>query len=79
MTCLGDLLGYDLSENDIMGVNRASWANCIVCGRSALHHTREQEVACLQAVWGQPSQNRPHQAAPTGRSDRDVKDNIGRK
>jgi len=57
MTLLGDILGYDSSGRDLMGVNRESEANCVACGRDIFTHTPEQSVQCLGACFGRPHIN----------------------
>lgn len=50
MTFLGALFGYDNFRNDVMGVNKDPQANCVVCGRCALTHSREQEAECFRRL-----------------------------
>jgi hypothetical protein len=56
MTLLGDILGYDNSGNDLMGVNKDSNHNCIVCGKSIFLHTKEEEIICLTNLYGKAGQ-----------------------
>jgi len=54
MSLLGDLLGYDHSGHDLLGEHRDAEQNCIICGVSAILHTKEMEVACMRKMFTRP-------------------------
>jgi hypothetical protein len=45
-TFFGDLLGYDLNGDDLMGVNRDPEQNCPVCGIAGHNHTARMTKEC---------------------------------
>jgi hypothetical protein len=45
-TFFGDLLGYDVDGNDLLGVNRDPEQNCPICGTAGHNHTVRMTKEC---------------------------------
>lgn len=51
MTMLGEIFGYDLRENDILGYPHDPQYACVVCGVSVYAHTPEMEAKCAHKLF----------------------------
>ncbi len=49
-TFFGDLLGYDLNGDDLMGVNRDPELNCPICGIAGHNHTVRMTKECARKL-----------------------------
>jgi hypothetical protein len=47
-TFFGDLLGYDLDGDDLLGVNRDPEQNCPICGIAGHNHTARLTMECAR-------------------------------
>src|SRR6266436_10414141 len=51
-TFFGDLLGYDLDGDDLLGVNRDPEQNCPICGIAGHNHTVRTTKECARKLMG---------------------------
>jgi len=49
-TFFGDLLGYDLDGDDLLGVNRDPEQNCPICGIAGHNHTGRMTKECARKL-----------------------------